>query len=203
VLNRRQPYAPTAFAGGHDTRLDVLDLQWSPNRERDVLGYRVVRDGLLSDTQVCPAPSAGGMLAPTQTSCAVASPPTIPATYELVAFDRDTTATHPLRVGDAATLLVSIPSLRPAAPGGLQVATVSGRPKLTWDRPSTGSVSFYRIYRDGTAVGYNDRYDRTSDDTPTFTDAAAGDGPHAYWVTAVNSSFNESSPIGPATWPAP
>jgi len=30
---------------------------------------------------------------------------------------------------------------------------VAGDTKLSWSAPATGSVSFYRIYRDGTAVG--------------------------------------------------
>lgn len=71
VLNRRQPYAPPSLAGGHDTRLDDwVDLQWSPNSERDILGYRVVwagpdrSVGNGDDAQVCPASGDDTMLAP-------------------------------------------------------------------------------------------------------------------------------------------
>ena len=62
-------------------------------------------------------------------------------------------------------------------------------------------MSFYRIYRDGSAVGYADRYDRSSGDATTYTDVSAGVGTHQYWVTAVSSSFNESLPSEPVTWP--
>lgn len=200
VLNRRSPYAPTAFAGGHDTRLDGwVDLQWSPNRERDILGYRVVRAGLFSDVQVCPAQDDGAMLPATTTSCADRDPPLLGATYRLVAIDR--APDNQLRDGERATLVVGLPGVSPAPPSALAVQTVDEQPKLTWAAPASGSVSFYRIYRDGTAVGYADRYSRTSDDVTTFTDGNPGTGPHAYWVTAVDGSFNESQAIGPALWP--
>jgi type II secretory pathway pseudopilin PulG len=200
VLNRRRPYAPTSFAGGQDTRLGLVDLQWSPNRERDILGYRVVRVGLFADVQVCPDPSVGAMLAPAATSCADTAPPAALATYRLVAIDR---AVNNLpRDGDIATLVTLLPSLRPAAPGTLAVATVNGAPRLSWTAPASGSVSFYRIYRDGTDVGYADRYDRTSGAETTYVDTDAAPGPHRYWITAVNGSFNESTPIGPVTWSA-
>jgi hypothetical protein len=200
VLNRREPYRPTSFAGGHDTRLGLFDLQWSPNRERDILGYRVVRERLLqSDLQVCPAADVGSMLPPTTTTCADFSPPGLAATYRIVAIDR--AANNQLRDGDGATLTSVTASLRPSAPAGLTAQTVSDSTQLSWSPPASGSVSFYRIYRDGTEVGYDDRYDRTSGSETTYTDSNPGTGTHAYWVTAVNGSFNESLPIGPVTWP--
>ncbi len=199
VLNRRKPYGPTSFAGGHDTRLDLVDLQWSPNRERDILGYRVERLDLLHDVQVCPAADAGSMLAPTVASCADPSPPGLLATYRIVAIDR--APNNGLRDGDSTLRSTGLVTARPASPSGLTVQTVADAPKLSWTAPGTGSVSFYRVYRDGTAVGYDDRYDRTSGTETTYTDADAGTATHRYWITAVNSSFNESLPIGPVTWP--
>lgn len=200
VLNRREPYAPQDFAGGQDTRLDIVDLQWSANRERDILGYRVERTGPTEDVQVCPLPSEGAMLAPATTSCADFSAPSLPATYRLVAIDR--AADNRSRDGDRATLSVPAAEPRPAVPGALAVESGAGGPRLSWTAPAGGGASFYRIYRDGSAVGYADRYDRTSDDATTYTDAGAGAGSHAYWVTAVSSSFNESLPIGPVAWPS-
>ena len=201
VLNRRKPYAPTSFAGGHDTRLGLFELQWSPNRERDILGYRVERPGLLggNDVQVCPAAGAGSMLSPATTTCADFSPPGVAATYRIVAIDR--AANNQLRDGDSASLTSLLASARPSSPSGPTAQTVSDFTKLSWSAPPSGSVSFYRIYRDGTAVGYADRYDRTSGSETTYTDSNPGTGTHTYWVTAVNASFNESLPIGPVAWP--
>lgn len=201
VINRRAPYAPTGFAGGHDTRIgDWVDFDWSRNRERDILGYRVVwagPDGAVAggdDEQVCPLPALGSMLAKTTTSCADFSPQTGTQRYYIVAIDRYDT------VGDPSLITIDPPGARPAAPTGLTVSTIDGLPRLAWNAPASGAVSFYRIYRDGTAIGYADRYDRTTGAVTTFTDASPATL-HTYWVTAVDSSYNESDPLGPVAWP--
>jgi prepilin-type N-terminal cleavage/methylation domain-containing protein len=207
LINRRQPYAPQSLAGGHDTRVDDwVDLQWSLNAERDILGYRVMWAGPdkiagnSDDTQVCPAPAVGSLLEKTVTSCADRSPPTGATAYFIVAFDR--APDNQLRDGDRRTLSIGAAGSRPQRPGGPLVAqTVDSQPKLTWDPPSGGgSPSFFRIYRDGSAVGYADRYGRTTGNTRQFTDDSPGFGGHTYWVTAVDDSFNESDPLGPVSW---
>lgn len=218
VLNRRAPYAPSGFAGGYDTRLGLLDLvlhtllggwvdlQWSPSGERDILGYRVMWAGLDGvagngdDSQVCPLPAVGAMLPAATTSCAAQSPLLALATkYYIVAIDRG--ADGQPRDGDRRTLTIAAAAARPAAPGGpLTVQTVDGHPKLTWSAPPSGSVSMYRVYRDGSALGVDDRYDRTAGDVTTYVDESPGDDAHQYWITAVDSTFNESNPIGPVSW---
>jgi prepilin-type N-terminal cleavage/methylation domain-containing protein len=208
VLNRSAPYAPTNFAGGHDTRAgDWVDFDWSLNRERDILGYRVVwagPDGALgngNDQQVCPAPSAGSMLAKTTTSCADFTPQPGVQTYYIVAIDRDNTASAAPRDGAPAFLTINAAGSRPSAPAGLAVAIVNSQPKLSWNA-SAGAV-FYRIYRDGTSFSAttSNRWNRTSDATTTFTDASPDIGGHTYRVTAVDSTYNESDPSGPVTAP--
>jgi prepilin-type N-terminal cleavage/methylation domain-containing protein len=214
VLNRRQAYAPPAFNGGHDTRLgDWVDLQWSPNSERDIQGYRVFwagANGIVGDsddTQVCPGPGVSTPLSATATSCTDLTPPAGPTKYYVVAVDRitvvnpDGTTTVQPRDGDRRTLNIGAPGSRPTAPTGpLTVATVNNQPMLTWSAPASGGVSFYRIYRDGTAVGFADRYGRTTGTGTTFTDDSSDNITHTYWVTTVDNTFNESDPLGPVTW---
>ncbi|MEY2442688.1 MAG: hypothetical protein QOJ46_2114 [bacterium] len=200
VLNRRRPYAPPSLLGGHNTRPgDWVELQWEPNNERDVLGYRVLWNGPdgvpggTDDVQVCPAPSAGAMLSPTTLSCVDTSPPTGATTYQAVALDRS--ADGALREGDRRSLTIAPASARPRVPSlPLSVSTVSNLPRLTWSAPTSGSVRFYRIYRDAV------RYDRTSDATTSFTDSSAGTTAHVYWITAVDQTFNESDAVGPILW---
>jgi prepilin-type N-terminal cleavage/methylation domain-containing protein len=199
VLNRRRPYAPPSLTGGHDTRLgDWVDLEWTANKERDILGYRVgwagpdAVAGNDDDAQACPAPADGTMLAPTVRSCAHLSPPSGATTYYVVAIDR--TSDNDPRDGDRRALSIDAASARPAPPGGVAVTTVSGQPALAWTAPSHGTVSFYRIYRDGT------RYDRTGGATPAFGDGSPGSVGHEYWVTAVDGTFNESDAVGPVSW---
>ncbi len=199
VLNRRQPYAPPSLAGGHDTRLnDWVDLEWAANRERDVLGYRVMWAGPnlvygdADDVQVCPTLAEGPLLAPTTTTCVDWSPPAGATRYYVVAIDRD--PANVLRAGDRRTLAIAAPGPRPHAPIAAAVVTVGGQPRLTWLPPLLGGASFYRIYRDG------DRYDRTSAGALTYTDSSPGSGGHSYWVTAVDGAFNESDVVGPLVW---
>lgn len=202
VLNRRVPYAPPTLLGGHNTRFgDWVELQWSPNNERDIVGYRAFWAGLDGvagsgdDLQVCPLISLGAILSPTTTSCAVISPPIGSSTYYVVAVDRN--RENQLRDGDRRTLTLAPAGERPQAPTGpFTATTVGGQPSLSWRPPAVGSASFYRIYRDGF------RYDRTSDATTTFVDGSPGGGffGHSYRVTTVDATFNESDPIGPVFW---
>jgi hypothetical protein len=199
VLNRRQPYATPTLAGGHDTRLGHwVDLEWTANRERDILGYRVMWAGLDQvvgngdDTQVCPLPSAATMLTPATTSCQDLSPPAGATKYYAVAVDRD--SANALRAGDKRTLSIGAPSSRPRAPLGIGIATSGGQPVVLWLPPLFGGASFYRIYRDGT------RYDRAPAGSLSYTDSDAQNTQHQYWVTAVDSTYNESDVVGPVLW---
>ena len=201
VLNRRAPYAPTGFVGGHNTRAgDWVELEWSPNRERDILGYRVLwagpDDALATgdDEQVCPAPATGTLLAPTRTSCADLSAESGSQVYSLVAVDRD--EGNALRAGTARTRTVSAAGSPPLSPLVVAITTLDGLPRVTWTAPLLQDVAFYRIYRDGT--GYEDRYDRTTGGLITsYVDTDPGSETHDYWVTAVDSNFNESDTVGP------
>lgn len=202
VINRRQPYPPPTLLGGKNTLFGdpIVELEWSLNNERDVLGYRVMwggPDGIAgggNDEQVCPWPTQGTMLPATATSCIHWWPPSGSTFYYIVAIDRD--RFNVPRDGDRRGLAVGPASARPAKPTlPLTVTTQDSRPVLSWGAPATGPApSFYRIYRDGV------RYDRTADASTTFTDSSAGTVTHDYWITAVDSTFNESDPIGPVTW---
>lgn len=61
TLNRCPPRAPTGLIGGRNTRIDaaggvspngIEDLQWTPNPERDVVGYRVYQVVGTPDTSI-------------------------------------------------------------------------------------------------------------------------------------------------------
>ncbi|MBA3745926.1 MAG: hypothetical protein H0W96_00275 [Solirubrobacterales bacterium] len=206
TLNRRRPYAPPSLAGGYNSRLGLtVDLSWSLNSERDIAGYRVYwtgLDGVLGsgiDVRVCPALLAStSTLAPTTTNCTDFLPTISGLTkYSVVALDRDPAGA--LREGDERSYWVGALGTRPAPPTGpLSATTVDEKANLSWSPPASGSPIFYRIYRDGTDRG--DRYDRTATTATTWKDGQGGTVFHDYWITAVDSAYNESDPIGPVRW---
>ncbi|MEZ0292536.1 MAG: prepilin-type N-terminal cleavage/methylation domain-containing protein [Solirubrobacteraceae bacterium] len=200
VLNRFVPRAPKQVTGGR-TGFGTVELEWTANSERDVVGYQVFRVG--APTPVCEITTQK-----LDTFCTDTSPPS-DATLEYYVryYDKDTSGN--LRASaDSTHLLVTKDNTAPFEVTGLTLQTLaSGDTKLTWSRavpedPDAGdSVSFFRIYRDGTALG--DRYERYFDGngTPsvTWTDTGTGGTTHSYWVTAVDQQYRESPFVGPVT----
>ena len=195
LLNRRVPLAPGNLAGGRSAANGgVVELEWTANPERDILGYRVYRTGSTSiKSRICPPPAAGADAVVTGLACTDTDPGPQPL-YTVVAVDRPVigTPSSGTREGDASTLLVGgVPLSQPGAPLAVAAVVLNGRVTLTW-LPGVGvgaaEPSFYRIYRDGVRV------DRTVGKLPlSFTDPVALDGNvHRYTVTAVNDTFNES-----------
>ena len=197
-VNRHPPAAVTGLEGGYNARFAAVDLRWSRYPERDVLGYRVYRGTALA----CPSDGSAYVKA---TTCTDTSPclPGTTQSYTVVALDCQVLATcAALREGAPSTvrsvqLAAGVP-LPPPAP--VTATVVDGLPKLDWT--SVPGARFYRIYRDsGTEL--KDRYDETITSSPTYTDPdPGGTTQHTYWVTAVDSSFNESVPSPPVTSPA-
>jgi hypothetical protein len=200
TVNRRQPFPPTGVAAGRNGT--VVDIEWRPNKERDVLGYRVYRSTGSGWTQVCP--TSGNVV--TGTTCQdFTPPPTGTLQYYVVAVDTKTDGT--LREGDqSSTVTVTTGNTRPNPPTNLSASSTNNGATtvLVWSAPNPAdpdpgdSIQFYRIYRDGTS--YADRYDRTgSGTTLSYTDTATGGVPHTYWVTAVDNQLAESTLLGPVT----
>lgn len=195
TVNRSAPFAPSNFNGGHDTRAgDWVDLDWSLNAERDITGYRVFWAGpdntldTPDDVRVCPAAGASAdRLGKSATSCQHLDPPAGSAKYAIYALDET-------QSGARSVLTVASPSSRPNPPASLVASGTDGA-TLTWTAPGSGAVAFYRVYRDGLAVA--DRILKTP--ALTYTDASDGTS-HSYYVTAVDSAYNESDPVGPVQW---
>jgi hypothetical protein len=103
TLARSQPIAPAGLVGGRNsvTKLgslvQVVELDWLPNPERNVLGYRVYRPG---GTLACPGSSSTFDLT---SNCIDFSPAT--GTYSVVAVYRDAGGT--VREGPASTIAVA------------------------------------------------------------------------------------------------
>jgi prepilin-type N-terminal cleavage/methylation domain-containing protein len=199
TLIRGVPTAVSGIIGGFNTinvegnAEKVVELQWTANKERNVIGYRVFKP---NGTQVCPV---GASTLSVVLTCVDSSPPSPKAaklTYSVVALYRGSTGT--VLQGPAGTLaVVGGPPEAPQAPTELTLThNVNGSVTLKWQAPSGGPpVIFYRIYRGST--NYESRYEVTaSGSTTEFTDNDAV-VPHTYWITAVDSNLTESTFLGP------
>jgi hypothetical protein len=199
VLNRFAPRAPRQLTGGR-SKFGTVELEWTANSERDIIGYEVIREG--STTPVCPLATQK-----LDTTCTDDSPPAGPLTYYVRAYDKDPSGS-PRASANSSPLVVTDANTPPNAPTTLTLARLAnGSTKLSWKRavPEDGdagdSVNFFRIYRDGTAL--SNRFDRYFDSaggaTVTWTDTDTGGSSHSYWITAVDQHFGESEFVGPVT----
>ena len=150
-INRRVPYAPTSLVGGHNTQFGgaggVVDLDWTGNLERDVVGYRIWRVNLLglTRTQIC---DDGGLTYTVKTSCTDTNPEllTLPVGtphYEIAAVDytdlkNGTGLRNSPNAVDKATVTLASTSTRPGSPVLAVPTIVDGSPKLTWSTPTVG-----------------------------------------------------------------
>jgi type II secretory pathway pseudopilin PulG len=180
----------------------VVDIEWLPGNERDIVGYEVYRLDGATRTVVCELSKA--------TTCIDRDPPNEDElTYLVVAFDSDSATAAPRSGPDSDPLTVRKGNQAPDAPLNLSLVTLpDGDTRLTWERPGpfgdpdapNDTIDFYRIYRDG--VTYEDRYARWDVDTVgivDFVDSNTGGLPHKYWVTSVDRNYGESAPVGPVT----
>lgn len=218
TLNRSVPYRVCGLAGGFDQMPDpqpaghptAVDLEWTQNQERDVIGYRVYRvsggsdpsDKLICDTSNVasyPATIDSGCVCITSSNCLDTNPRngSSPVTYRVTALDQDASGNpRESSVAYQSTLAVDQgPNTPPAfGPGTVTVSLASGQPVITWPAASdSDGIRYYRIYRDGTA--YVKRYDAVSSNTTSYTDANPSPAGDVYYVTAVDSRYDESAPV--------
>jgi hypothetical protein len=131
-------------------------------------------------------------------------------TYFVMAVDlQDATNPSSLRLGAPATLTLPTVGSAPTfdcASESLTSSVQDGLPTISWSAPASGNVLFYRIYRDpnpdpgacGVPLPLSSRYDFTTGNVSSYSDPSPGaSNDHVYYITAVDSNFNESLPLGP------
>ena len=131
VLNRFVPRAPKQVTGGR-TGFGTVEIEWTANSERDVVGYQVFRVG--AATPVCEITTQK-----LDTFCTDTSPPSdATLEYYVRAYDKDTSGN--LRASaDSTHLLVTKDNTAPFQVTGLTLQTLaSGDTKLTWSRAGAG-----------------------------------------------------------------
>jgi prepilin-type N-terminal cleavage/methylation domain-containing protein len=201
-LNRSEADKVTGVAGGRtggsaSPADQVVDIEWLPSRERDIVGYSVERvDAAGNRVEVCERQD--------RTTCIDGDPPVEDGLrYYVFAWDVNHVDGQPRKGPVESDPLVVALSNREPFPVLTATATLQadGSVQLAWARPIPedpdpgDSIAFYRIYRDGT--GYDARYAVWNDPGATvrFIDGNTGGTAHQYWITAVDENYAESAPL--------
>lgn len=191
VLDRRLAFAPAHVGAGRNGA--VVEIEWSPAKERDSVGFTVERRvGSAAPVVVCALTLT--------TRCQDQDPPPASAapTYSVVGYD--TGPDGQPRAGDRSSEHAVDPAKdAPGVPTALQATKLGNDVKLTWAAPASGTVpDHYNIYRDGQS--YDNRLDSVyfkAGDALTYTDTRTTRLNHTYYVTAVNDELGESLRVGP------
>jgi hypothetical protein len=200
TLNRFTARKPIRFAGGRSggVAAPIVEMEWSANTERDIIGYEVqrVNDGAI----VCPLSTQGLNL-----TCIDSAPlNSANVTYQVRAYDKAPITGAPRAGAWSDPLVVVLANLAPFAPTFQWATTSAHVVSLRWKRPFPvedpdlgDSIAFYRVYRDGQLIA--DRYDRVYDSSVMvdWKDTIFDGQVHTYWVTAVDQHFAESPALGP------
>jgi prepilin-type N-terminal cleavage/methylation domain-containing protein len=214
TLIRTEPAAPKVSYGGFNevyvagVKKKVVELQWQPDSERNVIGYRVFNP---TGTEVCPGSPATLSLQPSCIDFGASGSPSgltysVVALYHRAALPERVTLSEAISQGPAGTFTTKAPQT-PNELGEVQSKkawveaekTPEGPVILKWKAPEGGAkVEFYRIYRG--AKNYTERYGVASAASTEFTDNSATTA-HEYWVTAVSETMTESAFAGPTVPP--
>jgi type II secretory pathway pseudopilin PulG len=212
TLNRYEPRKPAHVAGGRNG-LGSVDIEWSANTERDIIGYEVQRTdatGTATGQLVC-----GFVAQKLDTTCIDPSPPDgDPIYYHVRAYDKAPGSGAP-RPGPRSDPLKVVSNNRPPfPPPSLNASTTfpgtsSAVVTLAFPRPAPqdpddgDSIAFFRIYRvdSGAQPRIRDRYDRwyREGDSLTWEDIRTGGSRHDYYVSAVDTNYAESVMVGPVS----
>lgn len=217
-LNRRLATAPTPFAGGRNLRLastvtgaTIVDLDWSPSPEPDVVGYRVYRNTTQTRTGatlVCTTGLSESL--DQQYGCSDPNAPTTtPIHYGIVALDPDPADDAATRESETRWVRVDSGNRAPKPPEAItfQVDAVTGLARFSWSLPTApvdpdgDAIRYFRIYRVSgnssvTSPPLSARYDRTGTGTTVrWTDTERPAPPYTYWLVTVDARFGESTAV--------
>ncbi len=212
TINEHTVIPPATVNAGWNSTLHVVDVQWTPSIDQDVLYYQVMhKAGSNSQAQVCQTGNSS-ITTCTDTSAPAPNSPS-PCTYGtdagtsnmywVVGWDTSPPPTLTPRPGSGSTQVdanicdhpPNIPSNLTAAPSGSDVT-------LSWTAPSPAdpdpgdSIAYWRIYRwsGSGAQALSTRYDVITNNGTTYTDTSPDPGgvAQSYCVSAVDTHMNES-----------
>jgi prepilin-type N-terminal cleavage/methylation domain-containing protein len=201
-INRAAPVAPTGLRGSPNPLWgnNVVELEWNPSPERDVVDYKVFRmkgasQNPAGDDWIC----TNNVGDPNPTACQDTAPNGNSKYY--VFAEAPARTGSGLEAGAYSSILdTGVADAQPLAPTAVTATRLAGDGvTLSWPAATDpdGTIRYYRIYRDDNS-SYTKRYDRTGTGADlSWTDSTSGAANHTYWVTAVDDQLSES-PFAPS-----
>ena len=210
----RNALAPPSLQGGRNVRLksgtiSLVDLEWPASTDPDVFGYRVYRSYNGVTTKICETSREGtgwgsapnGWISYTfdkdYLSCVDQNAPHATNTiyYGVTALDHDPSTGAVRETTGYAYDAVGSGNQPNAVRRPTLTRDAEGHVVLTWSAPNGNpQPAFYRIYRNGTAIG--NRYDRTASTETDWTDlSSTSTSSNTYYVMGVDgTTMGESDP---------
>jgi prepilin-type N-terminal cleavage/methylation domain-containing protein len=211
TINEHTVTPPATVNAGWNSTLHVVDVQWTPSIDQDVLYYQMMDQyGSNAQAQVCQTGNSSittctdtSAPAPNNPSpCTYGTDSGTPNFYWVVGWDTNPLTLAP-RAGSGSTKVdANACDHPPNTPSGLAVTPSGSNVTLSWAAPAPAdpdpgdSIAYWRIYRWSGSGGQalSSRYDVITNKATTYTDTSPDPGGIAqnYCVSAVDTHMNES-----------
>jgi fibronectin type 3 domain-containing protein len=173
----------------------IVNINWTPNREKDIYGYHIYRGNIATEefALITKDPTRDSSFVDTVDIKMLNKN----VFYKIAALDQRFNQSNPSKV-----LKVDKPDLiPPPSPQFTDVQAIEGKVILSWDNSPDQDVAAHRVYRLDPANGqWKLLKTLEHKDSTQFTDFAVMGGiQYAYTLVAVDKSKNESEPSQPMT----
>ena len=188
------PEAPAGLTAAPNSGGTVIDLDWDDNTDPDFAGYHVYRSDAADGTftKITVDPVAGS------TFSDMGAPAGATSYYYVTAVDTSDNESSPSNTASA-TLPDGGDTGPPVAPTGLVATGSATGISLDWADNTDPDLAGYHVYRADSASGSFNLLTVDPVSASTYEDTAAPPGMTSYYyVTAVDTSDNESAPSGTA-----
>ncbi len=165
---------PTAPTGLTATAVSTSQVALSWNSSGAVYGYEIYRNGV----DIGHTTGSGTTYTDTGLSANTTYTYNVSAIYPCDCNETPQSNT--------ATVTTTITTANPTVPTGLTGTNVGTQVSVTWV-PSTGTVTGYRVYRNGVLVGQVA--------TTSFSETVAASGTYTYTVAAYNAGFESAQSV--------
>ena len=186
------PKKPVGFTGTVDST-GIVQLQWTPNTEEDIMGYRVYRGNRKNEeySQLTESPYTQTKFTDTVPVANLGSK----VYYQIIAVDRRYNMSQPSEILE----LIKPDVVPPTMPVFKSYDILNGNVLLEWANSSSTDVEGHYIYRKGEKdANWNLVHQSPKSKNNTYTDKNVEEGKYySYTIIARDESGLESEPAPP------